>query len=418
MSPSLSRYARLLGLSLGLAVSVGGGCFYPSYSFDGEAPGAGGATSASVTTTTGSVGGGGASTVSSSVTTSTGSSGGEDCLDGVDDDDDALIDCEDPDCQAGYSCVDAIPVGWGIYGYVALAQSVPGNEPACPPEYADTAFVFGGGALIADAATCAACDCDPPTGEVCTLPDQDPAKAGIQGAFVSTQVCGAGLACTGAETIPAAWPGTCAGGSVWLGSHQAACTANPCASSNCNRSVIVGSPIVQGGSCAATGGDAAVDPVGFAVSAKGCAGGQSGGGCGGTASCQANPPSGFEQKLCVAQAGDVACPGAFTVRTLLNDPAQTMDDRGCTPCTCSAPSGGACDLSVDVWGDATCTMLKVATLTGPTYCADLTNNPDVRAISATTLMPPTGSSCASVPGGGLPTGSAVAGGATTVCCLP
>lgn len=95
-----------------------------------------------------------------------------------------------------------------------------------------------------------------------------------------------------------------------------------------------------------------------------------------------------------------------------------VDDRGCTACSCSPPTGGTCALDIDVWSDAGCATTKVATLTAPAYCTDLVNNPDVRQISATTVLPPTGSACAAVAGGGVPTGSVTLGGATTVCCLP
>src|SRR5262245_1099528 len=85
---------------------TGGGATNSSSSGSG-ATGAGG-------TGLGAQGGGGSTT------------GSEDCLNGLDDDGDTLVDCADDDCaDAGYQCI-AVPEGWT--GPVLVRAQQPGES--------------------------------------------------------------------------------------------------------------------------------------------------------------------------------------------------------------------------------------------------------------------------------------------------
>ena len=92
-------------------------CLFPDYTFT---PGAGGATASSSVVSSSSSGGAG------------GAGPTEDCFNGIDDDADGLADCADPDCAPATECVGPIPVGWGTFGYVVLAETDPTAKPVCP----------------------------------------------------------------------------------------------------------------------------------------------------------------------------------------------------------------------------------------------------------------------------------------------
>lgn len=416
---------------LGVVASSAGGCLYPSYEFDGVAAGGGGAsatstdattatsssdattsTTSSTTATTSSAGGGGSSTTSTTTaatTTTTGSGTGEDCLNGVDDDGDTDVDCADTECQPGFACVDDIPTGWGVYGYVALAQALPGQEPACPADYPDEAYV--GGATPLDApAVCAACVCGAPTGGTCLLPDMDPVGAGVDAVQVSNKACGQQPVFVGYLKVPMNWDGNCYGTQGYLGG-QTSC-GGPC-----NVSVSTAAPVVSGNSCAASGGAATVDPFKFAVSAKACGGPVTGGGCGATQACLPKPTGSFEPGVCIAKLGDDDCPAPFDLKFSFSDPADAVDDRDCSACTCDAPTGSTCAASVGIYSDNTthtCNTLLTTVTAGS--CVNIAGNPAVYSKKLTVTQPPTGGSCAPTAGGGQPIGSVTLGQPTTVCC--
>jgi hypothetical protein len=63
--------------------------------------------------------------------------------------------------------------------------------------------------------------------------------------------------------------------------------------------------------------------------------------CGADESCTPTPGGDFEESQCIWIEGDVACPSTeFTERTLVH--GGVVDDRSCSECSCSAPSG-VCD---------------------------------------------------------------------------
>jgi hypothetical protein len=81
------------------------------------------------------------------------------CTDGVDNDGNGLVDCEDPACQAGYTCV-AAPAGWSFGAFASIAPG--GQARPCPPGYATSpTFVQE----PASSVTCT-CTCPSTCGEV------------------------------------------------------------------------------------------------------------------------------------------------------------------------------------------------------------------------------------------------------------
>lgn len=392
-------------------------CLFPDYTFDEPEPsggaGAGGAAGHHE---------GGQPTGGSGGVPSTGGMGGEggsppveDCFTAGDEDNDGLADCADPDCNADLECADAIPVGWGTYGYAAVFRGAAASDPSCPPG-TELVVYTGHSGLINTSAACTACDCQDPVGQTCTLSnDFDPNKAGIQGLYTRDVPCANGAATNQTTlTVPAAWDGTCS-------SLDAAPGGGACPGLNCNMSVKVQSASVSGGTCDPTpngGMPSGGDPtwteaikVCKAIPLQGCDAPQS---------CVPRPSTPYEPRVCIGKPGDQTCPtGPFSL------PTQGFDDfddsRGCSECTCGPASGGVCKLAVTLYSDAGATC-NSALSTNPTVlqsggCVDLTGNPRVSGRSFTVSMPPTGGSCP-VSGGGVPSGSVTETGPTTFCCLP
>jgi hypothetical protein len=147
---------------------------------------------------------------------------------------------------------------------------------------------------------------------------------------------------------------------------------------------------------------------------KGCGNAPPGGGCPGAEVCQPHPPGEpFLTGLCVFKGGDNTCPaGPFSDRHVFYETA--MDTRGCTSCSCSAPSGSTCDVSVTIYSDLTSCTTPVTTFNAGA-CGNLSGNPAVIGRSAA-VLPPSGGSCNA--SGGQPTGSVTAILPTTFCCIP
>ena len=147
------RIAMICGLSLGVAITAGAGCLYPSdYTFDELAP-----------TGQGGAGGAGGSTSTTGATL-------EDCSNGADDDGDGQEDCADSECgDQGYTCITSAPVGWT--GYFALYTAASGNLPECPNEFPSTIPYTGKSGLVAFQAACNPCSCGAVEGEACDLPN-------------------------------------------------------------------------------------------------------------------------------------------------------------------------------------------------------------------------------------------------------
>lgn len=402
-----------------VAVTFSGltGCLYPDYTFDApETSGSGGSGGAATGGTAGagaSLGGSGAG--GAGAAGADGGSGGqapprEDCLDGIDNDDDGDVDCRDSDCQPDFECVPPVPVGWGAIGHSALYQGASANLPICP-SYADEISYEGGATLDPGSGTCTSCSCGTPSGQSCSLSiDLDGPRPGFQPLQVSNKPCGQAGTELSTLTVPDPWGGGC----YQEDTHPAGAT---CMGDPCNRSINSSSPTVSGGSCNPGGGDPLLDTPIFDQAVRACRVPTSGGGCGGIQVCMPRPASPFEARVCIGRAGDEACPGGlFTERFVFYEGYD--DGRGCTGCTCGSPTGGACEITMGVYDDpavGTCNN-SVASFTAGS-CFDLTGNPAIFGLTATVTGAPSGSSC-SVTGGGQPTGQVTPETPTTFCCLP
>jgi hypothetical protein len=164
-------------------------------------------------------------------------------------------------------------------------------------------------------AACASCSCGDPTGAVCAQP---------QVTFYSDSAC------------------------------QTRCDQKTLASmtcvtpSACGTYFDIGPSIAQGGNCPPSGGTATLPPstelAGTACPpttplSSTCSEGQL---------CLGTPPNPAAPRICVRSSGVAAsCPPdyKFGPEIYYTDPTQVTDSRGCTACTCAAPSGTSCTFS-------------------------------------------------------------------------
>jgi hypothetical protein len=332
----------------------------------------------------------------------------EDCFAPGDEDADQLEDCADPDCEPDVECVDAIPVGWGGMGYVALFHGgMEGSDPECPPG-TDTVAYNGNTGLSNTNAQCTACGCAAPAWESCQFSeDLDTNKAGLQAIYPGNQTCGA-FTFGVTLTVPSPWAvDTCS--AIDTAAGGATCSGSPC-----NSFVDVAQAKPSNGTCTPTGGNPSNgDPVWQDVT-KACRTTRNLAGCTAPQACVPKPKGEYEPRICIGRAGEQACPGAFTEQTVSY--GGFFDDRGCTDCTCGAGAGGACTLGVTLYSDAAC-MNQVATGNSNT-CINLgMTNPTIAGRKTTVVTPPTGGSCPST-GGGVPSGGVTETDPTTFCCLP
>jgi hypothetical protein len=382
-------------------------CFFPDYTFD-------------LTTSSGGSGGTGTtiSTTSSSSTTTSSSTGTggelhvfEDCQNGVDDNDDGKIDCEDPDCQA-YECVDPIPAGWETPGYVALYEGFASQTPPDCPTDMPTEVYEGNATLNAQPALCSPCGCAAPTGQDCQLlTDLDTAtKPGIQAMQVSNQPCGQTATQINTLTVPNPWGGACYHDESFPGGQS-------CLGAPCNQSVNSAAPTVTGGTCMATGGSPTKPPVQWSSRALACHGSRQGGGCPSPQVCLPKPASPFKSRVCIEKTGDVECPAGtpFTKKGVYY--GDVDDTRDCSGCACGSPSGGSCEITVTLYSDPTagaCVTPVGSFKAG--QCFDLVGNPAVRGRTDQITKAPSGATCQPSQQS-MPFGSVTPKDATTFCCL-
>jgi hypothetical protein len=405
---SMHRRALALGAAgLWALVAAPAACFFPQYTYDlmstTSSTGTGGG---SMTTTSAST------TTTSTTTTGTGGMGPmEDCLNGVDDNGDGKVDCADPECLAGYECVDPVPTGWDAPGYVALYEGPTGmTPPPCPTDLPTTAYT-GMGTLQASAAMCSPCGCAPPTGETCDLTgDLDPAKPGLQPMRIKNTDCLTNATNLISLTVPnPPWGGACFHAEMAAGGQL--CNGSPC-----NKSVESLAPTVSGGSCVGTGGTPTKPMPVWAAGSLACSGTRVGKGCTGQQVCQPKPPAPFKGHVCIEQAGDVACPaGPFSSKTVFY--GDFTDTRDCTACTCGAASGGNCEITLHLFSDpavGVCATEVVQLKAGG--CALIPANAGIFGWTDAVTKNPSGGGCPPT-GQSTPTGSVVPKGPTTFCCL-
>jgi len=396
-------------LGVGAMVLAPAACLFPTYTFDlsSSSSGSGGSGSASTSTSTSST---------TATTSSTGTGGAppvmEDCLNGVDDNGDGKIDCEDPECQADYECVDPPPTGWSANGYVALYEGAAGQTPPdCPPEQPTTAYT-GNATLNAQGAVCTPCGCAAPTGQDCQLTgDLNPISAGIQPMqVVNVPACG-NASNIATLTVPdPPWGGACFHNEMLPGGQL--CNGQPC-----NTSVSSSLPTVVGGTCLPTGGVASKAPPTWATSAVACHGTLAGKGCLNQQVCQPKPKNPFKGHVCVEQAGDLECPAgsAFSNKSVYF--SGFNDTRDCTGCNCGPASGGSCEITLSLYSDpavGACNTPVTSFKAG--QCAALSGNPGIYGWTDQITKAPQGGSCMPITVT-TPFGTVTEKGATTFCCL-
>jgi hypothetical protein len=302
----------------------------------------------------------------------------EDCMNGIDDDGNGLVDCADPACNAGYMCVPTPPSG-----FTGLGEVYDGTGPSPPCDSLYTKDYFTGYATPQCPATCSPCTCGAPDGVTCGDPKISSGTA------------------TCPKPIDSVTPGVCT--TVSLPSGDVFATSAGQAS---------------GGSCALTGGT--VPPIAWntghlcganATGGKGCANGV----------CWPKPNSPFLPQACVFASGDLSCPATgYAVKRTYYDSEKVSDTRACSGCTCGSPSGGACTATLGMWtkpllGTASCADRTASVYAVPSSCQTV---PDTIGAIMFKSNGYAGGSCAPA-GPATPTGTcAPLGGPTTACCMP
>ncbi len=330
------------------------------------------------TTTTTTTGGGG-----SGAEGGDGGGGGapaENCTNGVDDNDDTLVDCADPLCDS-YTCVaQTLPPFWS--GPVVLYVGT--SAPTCSGAWPTLSVTAGSGTLSAPPATCTSCSCGSPQAVTCPI---------------GSTSFWTGNSCNGSATLtqtPSA-PNTCFAVTNAVVGYLSA-EGNP--------------STATGGSCTATGGSATIPTASYTDDVVICEGATSGEGCTGAEACMPPGGTGFEPGVCIYRDGNRSCDAPFTVKHTIHT---TIDDsRGCSTCLCGAPSGVSCGGTTSLYQGATnstCTGSPV-TVSHTGTCTTVAAAGSMSYASGS----PSGGGCAAT--GGAPSGSAAPSGQVTVCCTP
>ncbi len=314
----------------------------------GEAIGGTGGSGANGGTGGGATGGGGAAP------------GGELCLNGTDDDDDGLIDCADPECDA-VGCAD-LPAGW-------LGPVVLSGDGDCAGDFANELLELIE-SVNADPASCT-CACGAPSGAC---------EDWVLRAY-ATPSCG------GPSDAEQMAVGVCDGINAIVASED----AYRLESDN----------NAPGGSCPASVSASVppADPITQRVcGAQAMAGGCSAGVC-------------APEPLCIYQAADSTCPTGFT--KVLTGFETLTDTRSCTSgCGCAAPSG-ECQALVEIFGTNNCSG-AVLTSAPDQACTAYTFS-NLATYTALVTADVTAVGCNPV-GSGFPTGMVTLSSPVTVCC--
>jgi hypothetical protein len=403
MSSSFPRAALVAFLPVGLWF----GC---TQSFDVFEPRGDVSTSATSTTSSASstaastgVGGATGSTASSAASTGVGGQGGaggvggtggvggappplEDCLDGADNDNDALVDCGDPDCDPGFECVDPVPNGWEGYFRVRTTPAPNANVTMCPdgsmPEtYFDTPK---------DVA-CEACSCGAWAGATCA-----PAPLTC---YNNSPNCG------GNQTIvltPQDLSGDCEDTPNLPGTTNRSCRLTGTSS------------VMEKGACPPSGGAVMMTEL-FENQNDFCGGTMTGGGgCNNPQQvCVPRGSGDYNGPVCIRKEGSAMCPPQWGNTPI--EMAETGDDnRTCSDCACDV-SGVTCTMGSytlydfdDCDGNTTITVNSM-------NCVNATQilDSDTGSVKPTLPVAQNGTCQAT---GGEPMGSVELDSPITVCC--
>lgn len=269
----------------------------------------------------------------------------EDCTNGVDDDDDDLVDCADRDSCFGLQCA-AFPAeedGWS--GPVLLRAE--GKDEPCPVAYPTEGI---SGFRLNGVDNPCGCSCEAPTGVSCaaTVSLFNDAGCGVLSA-----------------TVPTGSAPSCVGASAQVGAASAISST-------------------AGGSCApkATAAEASFERVTTCATA--------GAGCEIGHACVRSPSGG--DTLCVHADGVRDCPLTFPLRHVIytGDLSNVTCDDG-VDCACGAPQDTACSTQVEL-RSAGCTSPVVSQLAADGACSSVLSGPQTVG-SLSTSATATGGSC-------------------------
>src|SRR5262249_33092477 len=121
---------------------------------------------------------------------------------------------------------------------------------------------------------------------------------------------------------------------------------------------------------------------------------------------------------CIAQMGDLACPAAYSKKTVYFDGKTVTDDRTCdgSACGCGDPVGSTCSCgangcTIQLYSDAACGAQQASVPTN-SMCNLVQSKPAAAKIAGATLMagacPPSGAA--------QPKGTVTPTAPVTVCC--
>jgi len=405
-----------LAFAAGFALVAGWvGCSFPERTFIDDSEfyntagvGAVGGGGTGATGGGGTDGGGTGATDGGGTGATGGGTGNEDCTNGVDDDGDSKVDCEDTDCQTGFTCAPVTPTGWT--GPVAFYEGTDAPPDCLNSGGYPTLKQNAKSGLDGGTATCPTCSCDPPTGATCS-----------GDIYVYNQTN-----CTGNQWAPTG------GGPTATISTADTCKNFPnlCYDNTSKpQGARLQNVVFSGGTCQAKStGQKTIPTATWTNSVRACGDAPgSGAGCG-TGVCLPRPSAPFGSSLCIFKLGDTACPAPFSTKKLSN--LNFTDNRDCEVCGCGNAAGGSCSNPVaTLYTDSNGCTATAQTITGEGTCIALTADPDPNPSNPncpTTGDPaetragkfsatPTGGTCPTT--GGTVTGAATATEPVTFCCL-
>ncbi len=237
------------------------------------------------------------------------------CNNGIDDNCDGKIDCDDPMCGAWTCTAAAVPSGWSVVEYNQ------GQRPSCDPGYGSAKVAYEG-----PSGAPASCSC------ACSVTTPGSCIGGNFGNDYSFGVGGCGT------PMP-------------LAANGGACTTGP-KFANTGVDLAVSPAPYDAGICLPSQ-TASTKPVAFQNVGESCRELDAGGaGCNSGGSCVPKTTSGFS--LCILHDGTETCPTGFSdLHTVGTDAGDT---RGCSPCTCGAPTATCGNASVTFYQDTNCSQ--------------------------------------------------------------
>jgi hypothetical protein len=243
----------------------------------------------------------------------------EDCLNGIDDDCNGLIDCADPACSnAGFFCTAAaIPAGWTLVAYSA------NTRPSCPAQYGSEQAIVSNPAGAPDVCSC---NCS-----------------------------GTAASCQG-TALYQGFPNACASGAVTvsLAVKAGACTTTSTSVTAGHYYTLPGSSAVaQQGSCSGAGAVSSAPAPTFDAGATCTSPSQLGAGC---PSGVCAPPTGTAFGACISHPGSAACPTfGFVNQTLVSTGSPGyVDNRTCGSCPCATGVTCGAVSNVALYTSGTC----------------------------------------------------------------